>query len=130
MMLPINSARGWPTQRRRAGSGVAVLPRLARLAEIEAAGPDQGAVRHLDAAEAVLAAERDAAAELLEGCTHPALRIGGVREPAERAGLGFGRVGAPRVAEAALVLLPATIDVALRKEDVAPEVVEARELGH
>jgi hypothetical protein len=35
-----------------------------------------------------------------------------------------------RKAEASLVLLAATVDVAKWKEDIAPQVMDAREFGH
>src|ERR1700730_11988076 len=116
--------RGGPSRR------VTVLARLTSLVEIDAAEPHHRAIRHLDAAEAVLLAERDTPAEIVEGGPHPALGVGRIRQPAERAGLRLRRAGAPRIAEAALVLLAATVDVSQRKEDVASEMMETRELAH
>jgi hypothetical protein len=100
------------------------------LVEVNAAESHHGAVRHLDAAESVLAAEVDASAEVREGGAHATLRIGRIRQPAKCARFRFGRAQAPRIREAKLMLLSATVDLAKREKDVATEVMEAGEFAH
>jgi hypothetical protein len=78
----------------------------------------------------VLLAQRHAAIEVIKRTAHLALRIRCIREPAESARLCFRRTRALRKAEASLVLLAATVDVAKWKEDIAPQMMDAREFGH
>src|SRR3984893_16689441 len=113
-----------------ASSSVAVFFCLRHLIEIDATEPNHRAVGHFDAAESVLLAQRDAATEVIKRTAHLALSIRCVCKPTESARLCFRRARALRKAEASLVLLAATVDVAKWKEDIAPQVMDAREFGH
>ena len=73
--------------------------------------------------------ERHAAAEVFERRAHPALSIGCVGEAAERASLRLGESLSAAPAEAALVLLPASFDIAQREEYVSPQMVKAGEFA-
>jgi hypothetical protein len=99
--------------------GAGIVARLSRFIEIDATEPNHRAVGHFDAAESVLLAERNAATEEFECTAHLALRIRCVRKPTERARLCFRRARVLCKAEATLVLLAATVDVAKRKENIA-----------
>jgi hypothetical protein len=61
---------------------------------------------------------------------HPALSIRSVRKSTECARLSFRRTGTSRKAEALLVLLATAVDFAKWKEDIAPQVMDAREFSH
>ena len=71
-------------------------------------------------------AQRNASMEMFKCAAHLALGISGIRQPAKSACLCFGRFRALGVAEAALVLLSATLDVSERKKDIAAKMMNAR----
>ncbi len=74
----------------------------------------------------MLLAQRDAVTEVIKRAAHSALRIRCVRKPTECARLRFWRARALSKTEALLVLLAATLNVAKWKEDIAPQVMDAR----
>ena len=113
-----------------ASSSVAFLFCLQHLIEIDAADPNHRAVGHFDATESVLLAQRNAATEVIKRAAHLALSIRRVSKPTESARLCFRRARALRKAEASLVLLAATVDVPKWKEDITPQVMDAREFRH
>jgi hypothetical protein len=113
-----------------ASSSVAILFRLRHLIKIDAAEPDHRAVGHFDAAESVLLAQPYAATKVIKRTAHFALGIRCVCKPAESTCFCFRRARALREAEASLVLLAATVDVAKWKEDIAPQVMDAREFRY
>ena len=113
-----------------ASSSVAVFFCLRHLIEIDATEPNHSAVGDFDAAESVLLAQRDAATVVTKRTAHPAVSIRCVCKPTESARLCFQRARALRKAEASLMLLAAAIDVAKWKEDIASQVMDAREFGH
>ena len=78
-----------PDERRGTNLGFTVFLRLAASLRKKRLNPTWSG-RHFDAAEAVLAAEHHAIAEMFERRSHPALGVGRVREAAERESLRFG----------------------------------------
>jgi hypothetical protein len=102
---------GLPDQRRRPGRLVAIRFRKPGLVEIKSAEADHRSIRDLDTPETVLAAQGHAAAEVFERRPHPPLGIRRVSKTAERARLRLGRSRSPRLDQAAVVLLPATINL-------------------
>ena len=76
------------------------LHSLALRPEVDHGVGDLGAVRDLDPAEAMAAAQVDALAQPVVGADHPATHVFGVAQPAERRGLELGRSGPAREIEA------------------------------
>ena len=76
----------------------------------------------------MLAAQRNAPAEVFKRGAHPALSLGGVGKAAERARLRIGGARAPRVGETSLMLFPAPFDPAQGEEYVAPQMMKAGKL--
>ncbi len=113
-----------------ASSSVAVFFCLRHFIEIDATESNHRAVGHFDAAESVLLAQRDAATEVIKRTAHLTLSIRCVCKPTKRARFSFRRARALRKAEASLVLLAATVNVAKWKEDIAPQMMDAREFGY
>ena len=87
-------------------------------------------VRHLDPAEAVAARQRQATIKMLETGAHTAFGEGGITEATQGPRLVLKRARSLGVSETRLVLLATTLDPALRKKNIASQVMEAGQLGN
>ena len=121
---------GLADQHGRSHCGSAVIARLAGLVEVDTTKAHHGAVCHFDAAESMLAAQLDTAAEMGESAAHTALRIRGVGQSAKCPRLRLRRSRAPRIGEPAFVLLATGVYLAEREEDVATKMMDASKLGN
>ena len=110
----------------RRGGRQRVGERAAHVVAEEAGQPEHLAMSRLDAPEAVLAAQVEAALVVRLGRDHPAADIVGIAEAAQRRGLVLRRATRPGKGQALAVVLQAARDVAAREAEIAGEKMGAR----
>ena len=110
---------------RRLGGGEPLVQHPLMGLEVQAGVGDLAAIGDLDAAEAVLCRELDAAPQVAVRGDHPAAHILGIAEAAERLRLELGRADLTSEIEALLMLGEAALDVAAREMQIAAQEVDA-----